>query len=122
MTVGEQQEWLQSFLRGRPISRRSALTRSASVLAALGLVGAPWGRAAYALAARAPLAVMGRHLSFGVAPSITMAIAGELTGKPIGKVLLDLGTSSDYGHIVQAEVRELLSMVPQEDGSIRAAD
>lgn len=122
MTVGEQQEWLRSFLRGRRISRRSALKGGASVLAALGLVGAPWGRAAYALAARAQLAVIGRHLSFGVAPSTTMWIAGELTGKPIGKILVDLGTGSDYGHTVQAEVRELISMVPQEDGRIRAAD
>ena len=42
MTVAEQQEWLQSFLRGRRVSRRSALKGGASVLAALGLAGTPW--------------------------------------------------------------------------------
>jgi len=57
-----------------------------------------------------------------VEPTTTMAIAGELTGRPTGKVLVDLGTGRDYGHPVEAEIRELISMVPQEDGSIRGAD
>ena len=132
MTVAEQQEWLRSFLRSRRISRRSALKGGASVVAALGLAGASWdlagctatdGVAAGRIpAAPAQLAIVGRHLSFGLDPSTTMAIAGELTGKPTGKVLVDLGTGRDYGHTIEAEVRELVSLVPQEDGSIRGAD
>jgi hypothetical protein len=122
MTVAEQQEWLRLFLRRRRVSRRSALKEGASVLVALGLAGAPWVLAGCARATQVPLAVVGRHLSFGVDPTTTMAIAGELTGKPTGTVLVDLGTGRDYGHTVQAEVRQLVSMVPQEDGSIRGAD
>jgi hypothetical protein len=122
MTVAEQQEWLQSFLRGRRVSRRSALKGGASVLAALGLAGAPWASAGCARATQTHLTVVGRHLSFGVDAATTMAIAGELTSKPTGKVLVDLGSDPDYGHVVEAEVRELISMVPQQDGSIRAAD
>ena len=122
MMVAEQQEWLRLFLRGRPVSRRSALQRGAGVLVALGLAGAPWALAGCARATRAQLAVVGRHLSFGVDPTTMMAIAGELTGKPSGTALVDLGTGPDYGHTVQAEVRELVSLVPQEDGSIRGAD
>ncbi|MDQ2709342.1 MAG: metallophosphoesterase, partial [Actinomycetota bacterium] len=61
-------------------------------------------------------------LSFGTDPRTQMAIAAELTGEPNGKVLLDVGTGTDYGRIVEAEVRHLVSMVPQQDGSIRAAE
>jgi hypothetical protein len=132
MTVAEQQEWLRAFLRGRRVSRRSALKGGASVMAALGLAGASWDVAGCAAtdggavgrvpAAPAQLAVVGRHLCFGLDPTTTMAIAGELTGKPTGKVLVDLGTGRDYGHTIEAEVRELVSLVPQEDGSIRGAD
>jgi hypothetical protein len=122
MTVAEQQEWLQSFLRGRRVSRRSALKRGASVLAALGLAGTPWVSAGCARATQVQPAVVGRHLSFGTDPTTTMAIAGELISKPTGKVLVDLGVSRGYGHVVEAEVRELVSMVPQEDGSVRGSD
>ncbi|HET9117693.1 MAG TPA: hypothetical protein VFN75_06395 [Pseudonocardiaceae bacterium] len=122
MTVAEQQEWLQSYLRGRRVSRRSALKGGASVLAALGLAGSPRVAAGCARATQVQPAVVGRHLSFGVDPTATMAIAGELTSKPTGKVVVDLGISRDYGQIIEAEVRELVSMVPQEDGSIRGAD
>jgi hypothetical protein len=123
MTVAEQQEWLRSFLRGRRVSRRSALKGGASVLAALGLASSGWASAGCAApATQARLAVVGRRLSFGVDPATTMAIAGELTSKPTGRVLVDLGTGRDYGHSVEAQVRELVSLVPQQDGRIRGAD
>jgi hypothetical protein len=41
MTVAKQQEWLQAFLWGRRVSRRSALGRGAGVLVAPALRG-PW--------------------------------------------------------------------------------
>ncbi|MGH3827433.1 MAG: metallophosphoesterase [Pseudonocardiaceae bacterium] len=122
MTLGEQQEWFQLFLRRHRVSRRAALQEGASALAALGLVATPWARNAYAQAANAQLAVIGRRLSFGAEPTQQMAIAGELTAKPTGPVLVDLGLDQHYGHTLQAEVRELVSMVPQEDGGIRGAD
>lgn len=122
MTIGEQQEWLRSFLRRHQVSRRAALKDGASALAALGLVASPWARHAHAQAITTPLAVIGRRLSFGVDPRRQMAIAGELTGRPTGTVLVDLGDDQRYGHTLRAEVRELVSMVPQEDGGIRGAD
>jgi hypothetical protein len=126
MSIGEQQEWLRSFLNARPVSRRAALRGAAGVLAGWWLAsravacGTPSG--APATSGTAPVGVTGRHLSFGADPRTQMAISAELTGKPTGRVLLDLGTGPDYGHTIEAEVRELVSMVPQQDGSIRAAD
>jgi hypothetical protein len=122
MTMGEQQEWLRRYLDRHRVSRRTALKGGASVLAALGAVTAPWALAGCAQAASTPVGVLGRRLSFGVDPTAQMAIAAELTAKPDGKVVVDVGTGTDYGQTVEAEVRELVSMVPQQDGSIRAAD
>lgn len=130
MSVGEQHDWLRRFLRARPVSRRAALRGAAGGLAGLGLVSglgatlAGCGSSGTAPSgAPAPLAVTGRHLSFGADPGRQMAIAGELTARPGGgPVLIDIGTDASYGTTIEAEVRELVSMVPQGDGSIRAAD
>jgi hypothetical protein len=121
MTVGEQRDWLGQFLRARPVSRRSALRGAAGALGALGL-GLAAGCTGPSGAAAGPLLLTGRHLSFGADPATQMAIAAELTGKPNGRVLLDLGTGADYGRTVEAEIRHLVSQVPQQDGSIRAAE
>ena len=51
-----------------------------------------------------------------------MAVAAELTAKPVGKVVVDVGVDTYYGHTIDADVRELVSIVPQQDGSLRAAD
>jgi hypothetical protein len=132
MSVGEQNDWISGFLRARPVSRRGALRGAAGALAGLGAVGglggvlaacgSPTGGGTTPGGAPAPLAVAGRHLSFGADPTRAMAIAGELTAKPNGPVLIDIGTDSGYGRTITAEVRELVSNVPQQDGSIRVAD
>ena len=122
MTIGEQQEWLRRYLGRHRVSRRTALKGGASVLAALGATTAPWALTACARAASTPVAVIGRHLSFGSDPRRQMAIAAELTGKPMGRVLVDVGADATYGQTLEAEVRNLVSMVPQQDGSIRGAD
>ncbi|MFC4949591.1 metallophosphoesterase [Pseudonocardia sp. GCM10023141] len=122
MTIGEQQDWLRGYLDRHRVSRRTALQGGASVLAALGLTAAPWARASAAQAATSEVAVIGRHLCFGDDPTSQMAIAGELTAKPTGKVFVDIGHNSHYGTTIEAEVRELISMVPQQNGTIRAAD
>ncbi|ODU03685.1 MAG: hypothetical protein ABS81_13410 [Pseudonocardia sp. SCN 72-86] len=122
MTIGDQQDWLRGWLNRHPVSRRSAIKGGASVLAALGLTTSPWSLAACSQAATTSNAVIGRHLSFGVDPTSTMAVAGELTAKPTGKVVVEIGRDTGYGRTIEAEVRELISTVPQQDGSIRAAD
>ncbi|WP_064745529.1 metallophosphoesterase [Pseudonocardia acaciae] len=127
MSVGEQRDWVRRFVRARPVSRRAALRGAAGGLAGLGLASglgsalAACGSAGTAPSG-APPAVTGRHLSFGADPGRQMAIAGELTAKPAGKVLIDVGADASYGTTIEAEVRELVSTVPQGDGSIRAAD
>jgi hypothetical protein len=117
MTVPEQHEWLRDFLRRHRVSRRGALVGLGAglLLAACGLPGrAPGGVSAPAF--------VGRRVSFGMDPTRQLAMAAELTGKPTGTVFVDLGTDARYGHTVEAQVRHLVSTVPQQDGSIRAAD
>jgi calcineurin-like phosphoesterase family protein len=122
MTMGDQQEWLRRYLDRHRVTRRAALKGGASVLAALSATTAPWALSACATAARTPVGVIGRHLSFGADPTRQMAVAAELTGKPDGRIVLEFGSDEGYGQAVEAEVRELVSMVPQQDGSMRAAD
>ena len=121
MTIGEQQEWLHRYLGRRRVTRRTALRggeragRARRHDRAVGVGGC-------AQAASTPVGVIGRHLSFGSDPRRQMAIAAELTGKPMGPVVVDVGADAGYGHTVEAEVRNLVSMVPQQDGSIRGAE
>jgi hypothetical protein len=133
MTIAEQHDWLRGFLRARVVSRRSALHGAATAAAGLGIVGglssvlaacgSPSGGTRSAPAGGATgLGLTGRHLSFGADPTRQVAVAGELTAAPAGKVLLDVGADTGYGHTIEAQVRHLVSMVVQQDGSIRAAD
>jgi hypothetical protein len=124
MTIGEQQDWLRSYLKRHLVSRRTALKGGVSAVAALGMTTAPWALAACSQAAStgAPVNVIGRHLSYGTDPKTQMAIAAELTAKPTGKVVVELGKDTGYGQTIEAEVRELVSQVPQADGTIRGAD
>ncbi|TCK24742.1 metallophosphoesterase [Pseudonocardia endophytica] len=123
MTVAEQHEWISGFLRRHVVSRRTALRGGAGALAALGLATAPWAQASRALAATAPVSVIGRHLSFGADACGQMAIGGELTAQPgAGDMVVDLGVDTRYGQRLPVEVRHLVSQVPQVDGSIRGAE
>ena len=126
MTVSEQHDWVRSFLRRHPVSRRSALRGGTGVLAALGLAASPWTTAACARAVQAGPAgtVVGRHLAFGDDPMRQMAIAGEFTAPPSGAVVVDLGQGApgQFSAQLPVEVRHLVSQVPQADGSIRGSD
>jgi hypothetical protein len=130
MTVAEQNDWLRGFLRARLISRRTALRGAATAAAGLGAVGGLSGLLAACgspsggggPSGSTPLGLTGRHLSFGQDPTRQMAIAGELTTRPAGKVMIDVGTDTQYGATIEAEIRQLISHVPQQDGSIRSAE
>lgn len=127
MTVAEQHDWIRGHLRRHPVSRRSALRGGIGVVGAMGLASAPWTLAACSSAAQAPVSVVGRHLSFGPDPQRGMAIAGELTAPPPGRVVVELGQNLapgrfEGGTTVEAEVRRLVSQVPQADGTIRGSD
>ena len=120
MTIGEQQEWLRRHLDRHRVSRRTALRGGASVLAALGATTAPWALAGCAQAASAPgrrrraaPVVRGR-------PDPADGGRGRAHRQALGPVVVDVGADTGYGQTIEAEVRELVSMVPQQDGSIRA--
>ena len=63
--------------------------------------------------------MVGRHLAFGADPQRQMALAGELTAPPPGRVVVEVGQGGSFGTTLEAEVRRLVSQVPQADGSIR---
>lgn len=138
LSIAEQHDVLTDHLRRHAVSRRSALKAAAggagalalarisfagSAAAALGsptarpVAGAAWGHTP-------ELALSGRHLSFGSDPAREMWVGAQLSGKPgrRDRVLLELGHDHRYGELVEAEVRELVSQVPQVDGTIQAAD
>jgi hypothetical protein len=124
--VSEQHDWVSGFLRARVVSRRAALAQAAGALTVLG--GAAWAgraaglpRGAGSQAAGVPL-VVGRRVSFGNDPRHQMALAAELSARPTGQVLVDLGVDGEYGATLLGEVRRLVSEVPQHDGSIRSAE
>jgi hypothetical protein len=68
--------------------------------------------------------VNGRHLSFGADPATEMWAGGQLINlnaynalPPRSvRVFLDYGRDRSYGHVAEAEIRELLTHVPVWDG------
>lgn len=120
MTTAEQYDWHRSFLRRHPVSRRNFLMGSAAAAAAVGTSSA-WSSIAYAQ--DAPLAVGGRHLAFGNDPSSQLRFSGQLSRNPgSAGVFLDHGPTPALGSTTRAEVRNLLSQVPQTDGGILSAE
>ncbi|KPM51105.1 phosphoesterase [Frankia sp. R43] len=120
MTIAEQHEWLQTYLRRRPVSRRGLLLGGLAGAGAASLLGTPFGRAAYAATnTDSPLVIGGRHTAFGADPSAQLRLAAQLSRNPgRGRILVDIGTDRRLGHTTEAEIRPLLSQVPQLDGSI----
>jgi len=123
MTIAEQHDWLRDFLRRHPVSRRSALRGTGAAVAALALSVSPFGRMVHRAYAADGVSVMGRRVAYGNDPTSQMTLAGELTGPPGSiRVQAEFGETTDFGTRVDAEVRALLSQVPQVDGAITGAE
>ena len=90
MTMAEQYEWHQAYLRRHRVSRRNFL-RGSVAMAAVAAVGvSPFGRRAYAQ--DAPLAVANRRVGYGADASSQLRFAAQLSRNPGGgRIFLDHG-------------------------------
>jgi hypothetical protein len=121
MSMAEQFDWHCGYLRSRPVSRRNFLRGSAAAAAVSALGVAPFGRRAYAQGA--PLAVGNRRVGFGAEASSQLRLAAQLSSNPHGtRIFLDHGPTPALGATLQAEVRNLITQIPDGDGGVLAAE
>ncbi|WP_216893348.1 metallophosphoesterase [Nocardia alni] len=119
MTMDEQYDWHRSYLRRHPVSRRSVLRGGA--VAAMGAGLAAFGPLAYA--DDAPLAVAGRHVSYGPDAASQLRFAAQLSRNPgNAKVFLDHGPTPLLGATTEAEVRELITQLPRVGAGVLTAE
>ncbi len=129
--LAEQYDQWMAHLRRQAVSRRA--TDRGPVGAAVGTMLLGSGRwsdeaVAAAVARTETVAggflVNGRHLSFGDDPRREMWVGGQLfnlhTYNAVPprsvRVWLEYGRDRSYGHLIEAEIRELISHVPVWDG------
>jgi hypothetical protein len=121
MTMAEQYEWHQAYLRRHPVSRRNFLRGSAAAAAVAALGLSPFGRRAYAQ--DAPLAVANRRVGYGADASSQLRLAAQLSRNPNGaKVFVDHGPTPALGATVEAQVRNLVTQIPDSGGGVLAAE
>jgi hypothetical protein len=129
--LGEQHETWMAHLRRQTVSRRTIARDPVGPAVGRLLLGpGNWSDQAVASAVArvgtvaGGFVVNGRHLSFGDDPQTQMWVGGQLldlnqyNGVPPRsvKVWLEYGRDRSYGHVVEAEIRELLTHVPVWDG------
>ena len=120
-TMAEQYDWHRDYLRRHPVSRRTFLRGSAAATAVAALGTSPFGRRAYAQ--DAPLAVANRRVGYGSDASSQLRLAAQLSRNPNGlKVFLDHGPTPVLGATVEAEIRNLVTQIPDADGGVLAAE
>ncbi|TRW78891.1 phosphoesterase [Mycolicibacterium sp. 018/SC-01/001] len=121
MSMAEQHEWHRAYLRRHPVSRRNFLLGSAA-LAAVGAAGmSPFGSRAYAQ--DAPLGVANRRVGFGADAASQLRLSAQLSRNPgTTRVFLDYGPSPALGATVDAEVRNLITQIPDSRGGVLAAE
>lgn len=118
MTMAERFEWHQSYLRRHRVSRRIFLAGSA-VVAGLGV--SPFGRRAYAQ--DAPLTVASRRVGYGSDAASQLRLAAQLSRNPASaKVYVDYGPTQTLGATVEAEIRDLVTQIPDTRGGVLAAE
>jgi hypothetical protein len=121
MSMAEQYDWHQGYLRRHRVSRRNFLGGSAAAAAVTALGLSPFGRLAYAQ--DAPLAVANRRVGYGADASSQLRLAAQLSRNPLTtRVFLDHGPTPDLGATVEAEVRNLLTQIPAGGGGVLAAE
>ena len=121
MTVAEQYDWHRSYLRRHPVSRRSFLRGSAAAAAVAALGVSPFGSRAYAV--DAPLAVAGRRVGYGPDAASQLRLAAQLSRNPgATKVFVDHGPTPTLGATVEAEVRNLVTQIPDSSGGVLSAE
>ncbi|GAS93902.1 uncharacterized protein RMCC_0868 [Mycolicibacterium canariasense] len=121
MTMAERYDWHRDYLRRRPVSRRAFLGGAAAATAVAALGASPFGQRAYAL--DAPLTVANRRVGYGADAATQLRMSAQLSRNPKGgKVFLDHGPTPDLGATVQAEVRNLVTQIPDGRGGVLAAE
>lgn len=119
--MAEQYEWHRAYLRGRPVSRRNFLRGSAAAAAVAALGAAPFGSRAYAQ--DAPLAVAARRVGYGSDASSQLRLAAALSRNPgTTKVFVDHGPTPGLGATIEAEVRNLVTQIPDSTGGVLSAE
>ncbi|WP_051053621.1 metallophosphoesterase [Mycolicibacterium chubuense] len=121
MSMAEQYDWHRSYLHRHPVSRRNFLLGSAALAGVAAAGVSPFGRRAYAQ--DAPLTVANRRVGFGTEASSQLRLAAQLSRNPHSrKVFVDHGPTSALGATVEAQVRNLVTQIPDSDGSVLAAE
>ena len=121
MTMAERYEWHQAYLRRHRVSRRGFLYGSAAAAAVAALGGSPFGPRAYA--EDAPLTLANRRVGYGGDAASQLRLAAQLSRNPgAAKVYLDHGPTPALGGAVQAEIRNLVTQIPDSRGGVLAAE
>ena len=121
MTMAERYEWHQAYLRRHRVSRRAFLHGSAAAAAVAALGVSPFGPRAYAQ--DAPLTLANRRVGYGGDAASQLRLAAQLSRNPGGvKVYLDHGPTPALGGSVQAEIRNLVTQIPDSRGGVLAAE
>ena len=121
MTMAEQYDWHQTYLRRHRVSRRNFLRGSAAAAAVAGLGISPFGARAYAQ--DAPLSVANRRVGYGSDAASQLRLSAQLSRNPSAtKVFLDHGPTPALGSSVAAEIRNLVTQIPDSRGGVLAAE
>jgi hypothetical protein len=121
MTMAEQYDWHRALLRRHPVSRRTFLSGSAAAAAIAALGVSPFGSRAYAQ--DAPLVVANRRVAYGADASSQLRLAAQLSRNPNAtKIFVDHGPTPALGASAEAEIRNLVTQIPDSAGGILAAE
>jgi hypothetical protein len=121
MTMAEQYDWHQTYLRRHRVTRRNFLHGSAAAAAIATWDVSPFGARAYAQ--DAALTVANRRVGYGADAASQLRLAAQLSRNPKGqKIFVDHGPTPALGATTEAEVRNLVTRIPDSLGGVLAAE